>query len=273
MKRKICLAQIGFLPDIEENIARIKKIISDNRKADLIVFPELILHGHPSVDTPEGLLYRRVKYFYKSVASDADDLYRFVQKKKARVIIGELKGGPGRFFNVATYVDKEQVVHYRKTHVHWTENFKAGRDLMVFDTAAGKLGPMICFDAAFPEIWRVVTLNGAEIIVVISATPGGFNPDYIWRRLIGGAFFNQVFVVYVNRPGYVFSGHSTVIDPRGNVLVDAGNQERVIECEIDLDEMINWRTVEKIFENRRPLLYRDISRKHVTAMPSQQKNK
>ena len=85
MKRKICLAQIGFLPDIEQNIAKIKKVISEYRKVDLIVFPELILHGHPSVDKPEGLLYRRVRNFYKSVVKDADDLYRFIQKKKARV--------------------------------------------------------------------------------------------------------------------------------------------------------------------------------------------
>lgn len=273
MKRKICLAQIGFTPDIRQHIEKIKKIISDHRKADLIVFPELILHGHPSVEKPEGLLYRRVKYFYKSVASDADNLYQYIQEIKARVIIGELKGGPGRFFNVATYIDQEQIVHYRKTHVHWTENFKAGRELMVFDTVVGRIGPMICFDAAFPEVWRVVTLNGADIIVVISATPASFNSDYTWKRLVGGAFFNQIFVVYVNRPGDFFSGNSAVIDPRGNVLADAGKREAVIECEIDLDEMKSWRIEENIFENRRPLLYRDISRKHHTDKLSEQKNK
>jgi predicted amidohydrolase len=270
MKKKICLAQIGFTADIKQHIEKIKTIISEHRKADLIVFPELILHGHPSVEKPEGLLYRRVKYFYKSVASDADDMYRYIQRKKARVIIGELKGGPGRFFNVATYIDQEQIDHYRKTHVHWTENFKAGRDLMVFDTAAGKIGPMICFDSAFSETWRVITLKGADIIVVISATPASFNPEYIWKRLIGGASFNQVFVVYVNRPGSFFSGHSAVIDPQGNVLVDAGKREAVIECQIDLEKMRNWRTEENIFDHRRPLLYRDISRRHKVGILSPQ---
>ena len=174
---------------------------------------------------------------------------------------------------MATYIDEEQIVHCRKTHVHWTENFKAGRDLMVLNTVVGKIAPLICFDAAFSEVWRVVSLNGADIIVVISAYPVSFNPDYIRRRLVGGAIFNQIFVVYVNRPGDNFSCHSALIDPRGNVLADAGKKEAVIECEIDLDEMRSWRTEENIFENRRPLLYRDISRRHATGMLSQQKDK
>ncbi len=261
MTKRICLAQIAFTPNIQKNIAKIKGIITDHRGADLIVFPELILHGHPSVDKPEGLLYRRVKYFYKSVAGDSDDLYRLVRSKKARVLVGELKGGPGRFYNVATYIDKDQVVHYRKTHIHWTENFRAGRELMVFHTPVGRLGPLICFDGAFTEVWRVLTLNGADIVVNISATPASFDTDYIWKRLVGAAFYNQIFVVYVNRPRENFSGHSAVIDPRGNVLVDAGTEETVVECDIDLNEMERWRKEEDLFNYRRPLLYRDVTRK------------
>jgi len=261
MKKKICLAQIAFTPDIQQNIKNIKTIISDYHKADLIVFPELILHGHPSSDWPEGLLYRRVKHYYNSVASKTDDLYKHIQGKKARVIIGELKGKPGRFYNVATYVDEKQVSHYRKTHVHWTENFTPGRKLKIFETALGRVGPVICFDGAFAEVWRVLTLRGADIIVNISATPASFNPDYIWKRLTGAAFFNQVFVIYVNRPGDIYSGHSTVIDPRGNVIIDAGKDENVIECEIDLNDMKKWRQEENLFEHRKPLLYRDIARR------------
>ena len=138
MQRRICLAQIGFEPDIKKNIEKIKTIISEHRKADLIVFPELILHGHPSVDKPEGLLYRRVKNFYRSVVSDADDLYRYIKLVGAHVIVGELKGGPGRFYNVATYVDQEQILHYSKTHIHWSENFRAGKELLLFETALGR---------------------------------------------------------------------------------------------------------------------------------------
>jgi len=55
MKRHICLAQINYISgEIERHEEGLRRIISDNRKSDLIIFPELILHGHPSKEKPEG---------------------------------------------------------------------------------------------------------------------------------------------------------------------------------------------------------------------------
>lgn len=262
MKRTICIAQISFQDDIQRHFRRIKETIEQNRKTDLIVFPELILHGHPSTEKPAGILYRRVKNFYQAIARDANDLYSFIRKVDARVIIGQLQGGPYNFWNVATYVDRNTLVHAPKTHIHWTEkNFRAGRKLKVISTPAGNLGLMICFDGAFPEVWRVLALQGAEIIVNISATPGTFPDRYIWRRLQGAAIANQVFVIYVDRPGPYFSGHSAVIDPRGDILYDAGSEECVTSVEIDLSDLYAWREEERIFEHRRPLLYRELGKR------------
>lgn len=258
MKHQVCIAQIGFEEDIKKHIRKIKDIISDNRRADLIVFPELILHGHPSLEIPEGLLYRRIKHFYRLIADDSDDLYRFVKSVGARIIIGELKGGPGRFYNVATYIDENTTDSYAKTHVHWTENFLPGKELKIFSSSLGKLGIMICFDGAFSEVWRILSLKGAQIIINISATPKSFSLDYIWRRLQGAALGNQVFIIYVNRPDKIFSGHSAIISPRGETILDVGEGENVVTHEIDLDEVRKWREEEQIFLNRKPLLYRDI---------------
>ncbi len=263
MKRRICMAQIGFVADIRAHIDRLKDIIVRHRDADLIVFPELILHGHPSIETPEGTLYRQVKKFYKRIAGDSDDLYRFVATVGARVIIGELRGVPGSFSNVATYIDGTTVEHYAKTHIHWTENFLPGRRLRVFQTPMGKVGVTICFDGAFAEVWRVLALQGAAVIVNISATPRSFSHDYILRRLKGAAISNQVYVVYVNRPDKIFSGHSVVIDPRGEIVLDAGDGEQIVEAEIDLASVAAWREEEQIYGHRRPLLYRDILKRPV----------
>lgn len=261
MNRTICLAQIAFRDNIKSHIARIKRTIKENRHADLIVFPELILHGHPSTERPEGILYRRIKHFYKAIVNDADNLYSFIKKVDARVVFGQLRGGPYSFQNVATYVDRKVVVHAPKTHIHWTENFRAGKELKVIPTRAGKMGLIVCFDGAFTEVWRLLALQGAEIVVNISATPQTFPVQYIWRRLQGAAISNQVFVVYVNRPGPYFSGHSAVLDPRGEILIDAGKKENVALVELDLAELYRWREEEKIFDYRRPLLYRQISRR------------
>jgi omega-amidase len=263
MKVKVAVAQINFLKrDIRRHIERIKDIIFLNRSSDVIIFPELILHGHPSLEVPEGLLYRRIKKFYASINERSADIYSYVKSVDARVIFGELRGVPGAFYNVATYVDGDSVQHYAKTHIHWTENFVAGRELKAFQTPFGPVGIMICFDSAFLESWRVLALQGAKVIVNISAVPRTFPLEYMWKRCMGAALYNQVFVVYANRPGDYFSGHSAIFGPKGGMIVNAGDDETTIHSEIDLDEVEKWRMEEKIYENRHPFLYRDIVRKH-----------
>ncbi len=261
-KKRICVAQINYRSkDIQGHLKRMKEVIWNHKGFDLVVFPELILHGHPSYEIPEGLLYRKMKIVTKSVSQD---LYRFVQQVKARVIIGELKRWGDRYYNMATYIDKDSIQSYTKTHVHWTENFVRGRELKPFDTPFGKVGATICFDAAFSEVWRVLTLKGARIIVNISAVPRTFPAAYMWRRLTGAAIFNQVYVIYANRPGPSFSGHSAVFNPRGEKLISAGYREKIITTEMDLRETSKWRGEEPLFPYRRPLLYRQITNRHAS---------
>jgi len=261
---KICIAQINYNSEnIQAHVERIKRIIEKHRSYDLIVFPELILHGHPSFERPEGFLYRKMKIMYSAISKD---LYRFVKELDARVILGEIKRWGERYFNLASFIDKNGTQSYAKTHVHWTENFVPGNELKVFNSPLGKIGINICFDAAFSEVWRVLSLRGADLIVNISAVPAEFPSEYMWRRLAGAAIFNQVFVVYANRPAKFFSGHSAVFGPRGEVVVKAPTKEAIIEAEMDLDQLRQWRSEEKIFPYRRPLLYREITHRHKTGL-------
>jgi predicted amidohydrolase len=259
-KKRICVAQINFnTKNIQTHLAKIESIVDKHKTSDLIVFPELILHGHPSIEKPEGFLHRRMKTVYKSISQD---LYQLIRDLDARVIIGESKRWGERYYNVATYVDRNTIQSYAKTHVHWTERFVPGRELRVFETAFAKIGITICFDAAFSEVWRVLALKGADVVVNISAVPRDFPVGYISRRLAGAAVFNQVYVIYANRAGPVFSGHSAIFDPKGEKIVKAGRREAIIEAEIDLEEVAGWRAEEKVFPYRRPLLYREIVNRH-----------
>jgi N-carbamoylputrescine amidase len=126
----------------------------------------------------------------------------------------------------------------------------------------GKIGITICFDAAFSEVWRVLALKGADVVVNISAVPKEFPVAYMSRRLSGAAVFNQVYVIYANRAGPVFSGHSAVFNPQGETIVKAGRRGAIFEAEIDLEAVARWRGEEKIFLYRRPLLYREIVNRH-----------
>lgn len=253
----MCVAQVGFDADhIEDHLDRLKAVIDDHHAADLIVFPELILQGHPTVDRPEGFLYRRARARYGLVSAD---LYRHARDRDARVIVGEMKRRVDRLYNVASYVDRSCLQHYTKAHVHWSENFVAGTKLRCFDTAnIGKVGINICFDAAFSEVWRVLALMGPCVIANISAVPAHFPVAYMHRRMQGAALNNQVFVVYANRPGPEFAGGSAVFDPRGEFVASTGRDEDVLEVEIDLAQVDRWRTQEQIFPNRKPELYREI---------------
>jgi len=208
-----------------------------------------------------------MKAIYSTISRD---LYAFVRKEKARVIIGEVKRWGERYFNVATYIDKDSTQSYTKTHIHWTENFIPGRELKVFDSPFGKIGITICFDAAFSEVWRVLSLKGAEVIVNISAVPETFPVDYMWRRFMGAAMYNQIFVIYANRPGPHFSGSSAVFSPQGEILLSSGATETIIEAVIDLNEIQRWRREEEIYPNRRPLLYREIVNRHRPELKSLQ---
>jgi len=257
---RVCIAQINYhSQNIHKHVDRIKSIITRYKTHDLIVFPELLLHGHPSFEKPEGFLYRKMKVMYSAVSKD---LYRFVKNLNAGVIIGELKRWGEKYYNVATYINQLETQSYVKTHVHWTENFVPGKELKVFDSPFGKMGINICFDAAFSETWRVLSLKGAELMVNISAVPKAFPSEYMWRRFAGAAINNQAFVIYANRPRHYFSGHSAVFNPKGEVLVSAGSEEAIIETTLDLDEVRQWRMEEAIFPNRRPLLYREIGNRH-----------
>lgn len=258
MKRRICIAQVPYRPG-SAHIERLKNIISEHRRADLIVFPELILHGHPSPEAPEGLLYRRVKALY-DYRKTSLDLYQFVKEAGARVIIGEMARRGDGYFNLATYVDGKRTESYAKTHVHWTERFVPGRELKTFETPMGRVGVTICFDGAFPEVWRVLALRGARTIVNISAVPNDFPVDYMRRRLAGAALDNQVFVIYANRPGEFFSGHSAVFSPTGEILASAGAEEAVFEAEMDMKDLHRWRKQEMHYPFRRPALYKEIIR-------------
>jgi predicted amidohydrolase len=107
-----------------------------------------------------------------------------------------------------------------------------------------------------------LALKGADVVVNISAVPKEFPVAFMSRRLSGAAVFNQVYVIYANRAGPVFSGHSAVFNPQGEVIAKAGRREAVIETEIDLNHVAQWRAEEKIFPYRRPLLYREIVNRH-----------
>ncbi|MDY7027260.1 MAG: carbon-nitrogen hydrolase family protein [Spirochaetota bacterium] len=150
---------------------------------------------------------------------------------------------------------------YRKYNLYPTEHsyFRPGSDISVVDLGGIKIGMAICFDHAFPELFRLLALQGAQIIVIPSAIPKGY--AYLLNlRTRARAQDNQVFVVAANRVGreetVEYCGLSKVVDPRGEILVEAsGEKEEIISAEIELDRIAEERKSEPVLRSlRRDLL-------------------
>lgn len=257
MQKRVCLAQIDI--DIyhpERNVAKMKEIIYEHREADLIVFPELVVHGHIYSSAPKREILEMIA---RTPPGFKDDLHAFAKEHDIRVIFGECDQVGDRLYNLGVYVSRDKVERYAKTHVHWSENFDAGEELKVFDTPLDRVGMLICFDVAFPEAARVLALQGAKILVAIAAVPKTFDMKYMHRRMAAIALDNQVFSIFVNRAGLNFAGQSAIFNPQGDCVALAEEKEQILTAEIDLFEVDVWRMHESIYAHRRPALYGQIA--------------
>lgn len=160
---------------------------------------------------------------------------------------------------------------YRKTHLPelgFDRFATPGHALPVFDTALGKIGILICFDLRIPEAARVLTLAGAELIVLPTNWPQGaeVSADFLG---IARAAENRVYVATCDRVGtengFTFIGRSKIIDVTGKVLAAAGSDEEVIVADIDLALARNKRSVTipgkyetDAIATRQPNLYRNL---------------
>jgi omega-amidase len=156
----------------------------------------------------------------------------------------------------------EVVGDYSKIHLFRLMDeekyLQAGNKVGLFTLEGLTLGSMICYDIRFPELARTLSLGGAQILFLPAEWP---HPRLNhWRHLqIARAIENQMFVVSTNRVGKAgeteFFGHSMVIDPWGEILLETDEQEGIHHVTVDLSVVPEIRSRIPIFEDRRPDLY------------------
>ena len=195
-------------------------------------------------------------------------------KKHGMVIVVPIyeKAMTGVYYNAAAVIDADgrYLGKYRKSHIPQVAGFyekfffKPGNsNWPVFETAFCKLGVNICYDRHFPEGWRALALNGAEYIVNPSATVAGLS-QYLWKlEQPAAAVANGVYIGAINRVGTEapwnvgkFYGTSYVVDPRGEFLVEASEDEdELVVAEMDMDKVREVRNLWQFFRDRRPEMY------------------
>jgi predicted amidohydrolase len=115
-----------------------------------------------------------------------------------------------------------------------------GTRYSIFPTPLGAISGIICYDIRFPELSRALAIQGTQILFIPAEFP---RPrENHWKILLRArAIENQFFVIACNRTGksehYDFFGNSTFIDPWGNVLMEATDQECALSCEISLESI------------------------------------
>jgi N-carbamoylputrescine amidase len=245
----VALAQVALGPEREENVGRALRMMADAAEAgaSLIVFPEM------SVD-PFFPQYRAEKrYFDWGVPVPGPLTHRFQEQAAslglATVVNLFERAAPGRYYDCSpvfdgdgNYLGKQRMTHilegpgYNERYYYW----QGDSGYPVFDVGPARIGVAICYDRHFPECMRALTLGGADVIVVPTAT-ATMEAEYraVWEtEMQAAAIANGVFVAVVNRAGVdgglTFFGASYAVDPYGRVLARAP-QEEVALLFVDLD--------------------------------------
>ncbi len=260
----LLLAQTGpRLGNKERNLKQISEQATKARKknVDLLIFPELHLTGYTMRD--------EVSHLAESIPGPSTrNVERVAKEHGVHIIFGmpEESEVEGVIHNTAVFVGPKGLIgRYRKIHLPTHSVFeerryyRPGQEAPVFKTDIGTIGLNICYDLYFPELTRLQALQGAQLVVCISASPG------LRRRFFEGfclsrAMENAVYLAYVNRvgieEGLQFWGGSRVIAPNGSVLAQCKyDVEEFQICKVDLNEVSRARAFIPTIKDLEPGLF------------------
>lgn len=248
---------------VDKNLNRAKQLWGE-RKADLLVLPELFSTGYQFQSLAEA----------RNLSEPIPDgpttqfLVGWAREAGITLVAGLAERDGKTLYNSAVIVGPKGLLgKFRKAHIFDSENnfFEPGNiPFIVFDAGFAKIGIMICFDWRFPETARTLALQGADII----AHPSNLVLPHCPQAMITRCLENRVYAVTSDRVGsekrvagepLKFIGQSQVVDPDGNVLIRASeDEEEAHVVEINLakarNKQINARN--DLFADRREDLYR-----------------
>lgn len=271
MKLHLALAQIATkLGDVESNLEKHMDYIkrAKSNKADLLVFPELSLTGYVLQDIVASVAHRPTeddpvfKHLLKA-SHDLDLVIGFVDEDERH-----------RFFIASAYLSGGKVVHvhhkvYLPTYGLFDEGrfFAWGDSIRSFDTRFGRVGLLICEDFWHASPPYLLWLDGADLMIFSSASPGrGLNDkekldSARWVERVNKAYASMFtsFVAHCNRVGFedglLFWGGATVNDPNGDLVAQGPYFEEALTfAELDLNQLRRTRARLPLLRDERTAL-------------------
>ncbi len=244
---RVHLVQYSLLwEEPDANFARVREMVGSAGVAggDLVVLPEMF-------DTGFSFNLARTSDARGEALAFLGDLARELRATVhgGRTIVNDA----GKGLNLASVHGPEgPLCEYAKIHPfsfgRESEFFVGGTGVAVYDwrSRAGTLRvcPAVCYDLRFPELFRVGLTRGAEAFSIGANWPA--SRAHHWRALaVARAIENQAFVFAVNRTGndphLAYAGGSIVVGPKGDVLGELKDEERVLSVEIRAADVADWR--------------------------------
>ncbi len=254
-----------------KNPPRNRKLIKNwikkamNKKPDLVILPETWTTGFAS-----SVFKDAGKYAEEKNEESVNLVRRLAKENNVYIAAGSIIERDGSdYYNTMFLVDRTGNIigKYRKMHLFSVlsedKGLKNGIKMPVFATEFGKLACMICYDIRFVELARTYALKGAGAIIVVANFPVPRLKQ--WRLLLQArAVENQLYIIACNTVGkaeeeYYF-GHSMVIDPRGEIVAEAGEDETLLTAAIDFNLVTEVREEIPMYRDRKPELYTDLAK-------------
>ena len=255
-----CLQMDMKLGCPDENFAKAEQMIRQamSEQPDVLVLPETWNTGFfpkenlPSLCDRDG---QRVKAEIGALAKE----YR------VNIVAGSVSNlRDGKVYNTAMVFDRtgQCIASYDKTHLFTPmgedDYFTPGDHLCRFELDGVQCGIIICYDVRFPELTRSLTVPGLDVLFVVSQWPK-VRTFHLRTLTTARAIENQMFVVCCNSCGTagetVYGGNSAIIDPWGELLAAAGEQEQKLTAQCALETLTQIRNTIPVFRDRRPALY------------------
>jgi beta-ureidopropionase len=268
MAVRVALLQMDCSGSREQNLAGAEAIIRQaaGSNAQILLLPEVFHELFFITDL-------NMRYFdmAEPIPGPITEAMQKLARELGVVIVAPIYECVDRsvYYNSAAVIDADGALLgvYRKNHIPLNTifyeklYFKPGNlGYPVFNSRYGKVGILICHDRHYPEGARALALNGAEIVLIPSATPDKSLSRKVWEKeLCAHAIFNEYFVAGLNRTGqegnFFYYGHSVAFDPTGEMLAQAGTGEEVLIVDCDLDMITQRRRAWQFYRDRRPDTY------------------
>lgn len=264
--KRIAIVQMRSSKAKQENLKKSIKFITEaaSKGAGLVCFPEFQMAFSPG-SQPAGELANIAETIKGNFVSG---LAAAARKNTIGVIatIYEKSEKPNRVYDTAVMISSAGKVSsvYRKLHLYNALGFKESAKLMPgktiarpAKTGAGSVGLLICYDLRFPELSRILAVEGADVLVAPSAWIAGEMKDEHWQTMVKArAIENGLYVVAPDQLGNIYCGRSLAVDPFGVVLVDMGMREGVEVVDIDKARVQQVRKSLPLLKNRRTDVYK-----------------